>query len=105
MFCLPGIPGLQFSKEKFVKIDNEKRVKEALVVEGGFLDLGFRSVLYRFEIIEKDSNSSIIKSVIEYEIDEEHAANASFVTVSPLATITEAISKYLIEKKTSVMTS
>ncbi|XP_008800114.2 norbelladine synthase-like [Phoenix dactylifera] len=101
----PGMPGSQFSKEKFIKIDNEKRVKEALVVEGGYLDLGFRSFLFRLEIIEKDSNSSIIKSTAEYEIDEEHAANASFVTVAPFATMAETISKYLIEKKTSVMNS
>ncbi|KAG1354247.1 S-norcoclaurine synthase 2 [Cocos nucifera] len=100
-----GTPGVQFYKEKFVKIDNEKRVKEALVVEGGFLDLGFRSVLYRFEIIEKDGNSSIIKSTIEYEIDEEHAANASFVTIASVAAIAETISKHLAEKKTSVMNS
>ncbi|XP_073111631.1 norbelladine synthase [Elaeis guineensis] len=95
----PGIPGVQFSKEKFVKIDNEKRVKEALVVEGGFLELGFRSVLYRLEIIEKDSNSSIIKSAIEYEIDEEHAANASFVTTAPLATIAETIPNISLRRK------
>ncbi|KAG1354246.1 S-norcoclaurine synthase 2 [Cocos nucifera] len=101
----PGTPGIQFYKEKFVKVDNEKRVKEVMVVEGGFLDLGFRSVLYRLEVVEKDSNSSIIKSTIEYEIDEEHAANASFVTIAFLATIAEAISKYLTEKKASVMNS
>ena len=77
----------------------------ALVVEGGYLDLGFRSCLFRVEIVEKDSNSSIIKSAIEYEIDEEHAANASFVTTAPLATIAETMSKYLTEKKTSVMNS
>ncbi|XP_010908499.1 norbelladine synthase [Elaeis guineensis] len=101
----PGTPGVQFYKEKFVKVDNEKRVKEVLVVEGGFLDLGFRSVLFRLENIEKDSNSSFIKSTIEYEIDEEHAANASLVTTAFLATMAETISKYLTEKKTGVMNS
>lgn len=96
---LSGVPGMTYYKEKFVKIDDEKRLKEAIVVEGGYLDIGFTLYLVRFEILEKDDDSSIIKSTIEYELEEEHAANASFVTIGPLATIAETISKHLAEKK------
>jgi hypothetical protein len=28
-------------KEKYTKVDNEKRLKEAEVIEGGYLELGF----------------------------------------------------------------
>ncbi|XP_072962765.1 norbelladine synthase-like [Typha angustifolia] len=98
--CPPGNPGPQYYKEKFVKIDNERRVKEAAVVEGGYLELGFRSFLVRFEILEKESaSSSIIKSTVEYEIDQENASLASIVTIGPVKVIAEAIAKYLMEKK------
>lgn len=86
-------------KEKFVKIDHEKRLKEAIIVEGGYLDMGFKSYLVRLEILEKSSDSSIIRSTIEYEVEEEHAQNAAFVTTDALASISQVVSKYLIEKK------
>nr|WGU11343.1 norbelladine synthase 2 [Crinum x powellii] len=95
----PGIPGLTYHKEKFVKIDHEKRLKDAVIVEGGHLDLGFSSYLIRFEILERPNNSSIVKSTVEYEVDEEHAASASFATTEPLAAIGEAVSKHLLKKK------
>jgi hypothetical protein len=44
---LTGI-GLEYQKEKFIKIDNENFVKEALVVEGTVLDIGFLKYLVRF---------------------------------------------------------
>ncbi|ONK71966.1 uncharacterized protein A4U43_C04F14270 [Asparagus officinalis] len=95
----PGAPGMTYYKEKFIKIDHEKRLKDAIVVEGGYLNLGFSSYLVRFEILEKSSDSSIIKSTIEYELPDEHAANASFVTTAALAAIAEGVSKHLTEKK------
>ncbi|CAL9089347.1 unnamed protein product [Musa textilis] len=95
-----GTSGPQFYKEKFVKIDDEKRLKEAIVVEGGYLELGFLSFLVRFEIIDKEEGvSSIIKSTIEYEVAEEHAGNASLVTTAAVAAIAEAVSGYLMKEK------
>ena len=74
-------------------------MKDTVVVEGGYLTIGFSSYLVRIEIVEKTADSSIIKSTIEYEVDQEHEANASFVSTGPLAAIAEAVSKYLVEKK------
>ncbi|CAL9758082.1 unnamed protein product [Musa acuminata subsp. burmannicoides] len=92
--------GPQFYKEKFVKIDDENRLKEAIVVEGGYLEMGFLSFLVRFEIIDKEEGvSSIIKSTIEYEVDEEHAGNASLVTTAAVAAIAEGVSGYLMKEK------
>ncbi|KAL0013134.1 hypothetical protein SO802_000203 [Lithocarpus litseifolius] len=36
----PGTPGFTDYKEKFTKLDNEKRLKEAEVTEGGYLEVG-----------------------------------------------------------------
>ncbi|KAK7263997.1 hypothetical protein RJT34_31598 [Clitoria ternatea] len=97
----PGVPGPASYKEKFTKVDNEKRIKEAEVVEGGYLELGFSLFRVRFEVIEKGEDSSILKSTIEYEVKEEHAGNASLVSVQPVATIAELAKNYLNRNKTA----
>lgn len=102
-FCmlLTGIPGPPYQKEEFVKVDNENRVKEAKVIEAGFLLFGFQSYLMRFEIVKKDNDSSVIRSTVEYEIDDKHASNASLVTTDLVATIAQVIAKYLKDQKSS----
>ncbi|MED6148741.1 hypothetical protein PIB30_055747 [Stylosanthes scabra] len=96
---VPGIPGPPSYKEKFTKIDNEKRIKETEVVEGGYLELGFTLFRVKFEVIEKGEDSSIIKSTIEYELKEEHAANASLVSTQILANIAQLAKNYLNKNK------
>ncbi|CBI26495.3 hypothetical protein VitviT2T_024096 [Vitis vinifera] len=95
----PGAQGPMIYKEKFTKIDNEKRIKETEVVEGGFLDLGF--TLYRvcIEIVEKDKDSCVIKLKIEYDVKEEAASNASMVTTKPLEGIASVTTTYLLKMK------
>lgn len=39
--------------EEFTNVDNEKYVKEAEVIEAGYLDLRFNYYRVRFEIVEK----------------------------------------------------
>ncbi|KAM3215597.1 hypothetical protein ACQJBY_067557 [Aegilops geniculata] len=95
----PGIPGLEYQKEKFTKIDNENFVKEALVIEGGFLDLGFLKYFVRFEIVGDADKTCTIRSTVEYEVEDEHTGNASFVTTSTFARIAEAITKYIKAQK------
>ncbi|XP_020215444.1 S-norcoclaurine synthase 2 [Cajanus cajan] len=94
-----GVPGPSGYKEKFTKIDNEKRIKETEVVEGGYLELGFTLFRVRFEVIEKGEESSIFKSTIEYEVKEENASNASLVSVQPLVTIAQLAKNYLNKNK------
>lgn len=95
----PGTPGFAGYKEKFIEIDNEKRVRVTDVVEGGYLDVGFTLFRVIFEIIEKGSDSCIIKSTIEYELKEEAAANASFVSTDAVAKIAEICNNYLLNNK------
>ncbi|XP_022148581.1 S-norcoclaurine synthase 2-like [Momordica charantia] len=92
----PGLGATSY-KEKFTKIDNEKRIKETEIVEGGFLDLGFTLYRVRLKIIEKDDDTSIVESTIEYELKEEAAANASLVTIQPLIDIAEAANSHLLD--------
>ncbi|KAJ0970842.1 hypothetical protein J5N97_018801 [Dioscorea zingiberensis] len=98
----PGTPLVQSYKEKFTKIDDEKRVKEAHVVEGGYLQLGFLFYMVRFEVIAQSETTSVVKSTIEYEIEEKFATNSSLVSTYALAIIHETVGKYLIEKKSNV---
>lgn len=56
-------------------------MKEAEVVEGGYLEIGFNKYLVRFEVIEKDEESCITKATIEYDIKEDFTDNASFVSI------------------------
>ncbi|XWS58720.1 hypothetical protein CRYUN_Cryun08bG0058800 [Craigia yunnanensis] len=67
----PGSPGPSYMKEMVTKIDDEKRVKESEVIEGGFKDVEFEHCRLRLQIIEKDAESSIIiRLSVEYEIDD-----------------------------------
>lgn len=71
------------------------------MIEGGFLDLGFRKYLVRFEIIRKEDKTSIIRSTVEYEVDEEHISNASLVSTRVFASIAEATVNYIKDQKSS----
>lgn len=90
--------GFSGYKEKFTKVDNEKHVKEVEMVEGGFLDMGFLLYRVRLEILERDGDSSIIRSTVEYEIAEESAAYASLITTDMLAIIAEVVGKHIAEE-------
>ncbi|KAL7147205.1 hypothetical protein ABFS83_06G092400 [Erythranthe nasuta] len=98
LFFPPGGKGLSSYKEKFTVVDDEKRVKETEVVEGGFLDLGFSLYRVRFEVFDKDEEKECItKATIEYELGEESAANSALVSIQPLVAIMEAAALHLIQ--------
>ena len=74
-------------------------MKELEVMEGGYLDLGLTLFRVRFKVIEKDNDSCIIKSTIEYDVKEEAIANTSYVTTGLVAKIAEVVKNYLIKNK------
>ncbi|XVF42898.1 hypothetical protein PTKIN_Ptkin01aG0402900 [Pterospermum kingtungense] len=98
----PGSPGSGYFIERFTKVDDENRVKETELVEGGYKALGFDVFRVRLEILEKDSESSmtIIRSSIEYQVDDKLAEVASHVSTKPLEIMAEAIGKHLGQNKT-----
>ncbi|XP_042020969.1 norbelladine synthase-like [Salvia splendens] len=95
----PGMGGgMKSFKEKFVVVDNEKRVKEVEVVEGGFLDLGFTLYRVRFNVMEVEGNEKqcITRSTIEYELKEEAAANFEIASIKPYIGLMLLCAKYLL---------
>ncbi|XP_047308980.1 norbelladine synthase-like [Impatiens glandulifera] len=100
VFTPGGAQGFRSYKEKFTKIDHEKRVKETEVIEGGYLDLGFNLFRVRFEIIDKEEGTSCItRSTIEYDVKEEFEDNASFVNIEPLVMLMQAAADILLIAK------
>ncbi|MBA0643627.1 hypothetical protein Goklo_027898 [Gossypium klotzschianum] len=89
-------------KERFTKIDDENRVKETEVLEVGYKDLGFDVVRIQLEIVEKDSESCMVRSTIEYEGDDKLADVVSHVNVRPLEMMAEIIGKHLCQNKSTL---
>ncbi|CAN6195348.1 unnamed protein product [Urochloa humidicola] len=85
----PGIPGLESYKEKFTKVDDENYIKEAEAIDGDILKLGFLYYMIRFEIIAKGPSSSVIRSTIEFEIDDAHPELEAMVSTASLAEAAE----------------
>ncbi|XP_028753368.1 S-norcoclaurine synthase 2-like [Neltuma alba] len=95
----PGFEGPAGYKEKFTKIDNDRRIKEVEIVEGGYLELGFSAFRVRLEVIEKGKNSSSVKSTMEYEFNEEAAPVASLINSQVLAEIALIAKTHLNKNK------
>ena len=74
-------------------------VREVHTTEGGYLQLGFNSFMVRLEIIAKVEAVSVLRSIMDYEIDGEFADKASLVSTATMATIRETTGKYLVEQE------
>ncbi|TVU15946.1 hypothetical protein EJB05_39490, partial [Eragrostis curvula] len=96
---LPGSPSPVTYKEEFTKIDNENYIKEVTAIEGDVLKPGFTKYVTRLQIIDKGPSSSVIKSSVEYEIDDGHPELEAAVTTTPFALAARAIAKYVKENK------
>ncbi|ESR56493.1 hypothetical protein CICLE_v10023642mg, partial [Citrus x clementina] len=91
--------GKSDTKELYRMIDDEKRIIEVEVIEGGLKDLGFDYLLIRAEIIEKDPQTTIVRSTVDYEIDDKLAHKVSLIKMECFQTAIEAIAKYLNTEK------
>nr|DAD17833.1 TPA_asm: hypothetical protein HUJ06_019296 [Nelumbo nucifera] len=94
-----ALPEPRIWKEKFIKIDHQEREKLVRVIEGGFLDIGFRSFDIIFKVIEKDASSCIIQSTTAFELDDKFEDNANRITAGTLWWVAKAISNYVIQNK------
>ncbi|WMV36332.1 hypothetical protein MTR67_029717 [Solanum verrucosum] len=90
-----SLPGNPPYKEKFVLMDDEKRVKEVEIVEGGYLDLGFTFYGIKFEVIEKDENSSFIKLTIDFETKDVENIHLTIPNLQAFLAIMKASADYL----------
>ncbi|CAH1430874.1 unnamed protein product [Lactuca virosa] len=93
----PGVSVKPAFKERFTKIDHEKRVKEIEIIEGGYLDMGCTSYRITLEFMEKENEESscILRVTVEYEANED----ASFVTIKPLMNTLKFVNQYLQNNK------
>lgn len=89
---------IEYSVEKFTKIDKEKYVKETEVTEGGYMQMGCSLYRVRFEITEKEKDCCIIKSTIEYKFKPEAAVDPSVISIQPFQLLAQAANNYLINK-------
>ncbi|MCL7037826.1 hypothetical protein MKW94_001784 [Papaver nudicaule] len=88
------------NKEKFVTIDDRRRLKEILQTEGGYLDLGVTNLMESFQITRKGANSCIIKSMINYEVPDDLAANvAPLISIEGLINMAKVAANYIIDSK------
>ncbi|KAI3853316.1 hypothetical protein MKX03_021871 [Papaver bracteatum] len=84
--------------EKFVTIDNRRRLKQVLQTEGGYLAMGVTYYMESFQIIRKGADSCIIKSMINYEVPDDLAANVSeLISVEVLIKMAKVVAKYAID--------
>ncbi|KAM7269788.1 hypothetical protein ACFE04_025285 [Oxalis oulophora] len=92
----PGTPEPSYLKEKFIRIDDENRIKETEIFEGAYKALGFDFIGAKLEILESESSeSSIVRSSIVYEGDDKLSDMVPMISTKPLDLIAEIFVKYL----------
>ncbi|KAL0382523.1 UNVERIFIED_CONTAM: hypothetical protein Scaly_0539600 [Sesamum calycinum] len=101
-----GTAGLPWYKEKCTVVDDERRVKDAEMLEGGLMDLGFTLYRYQMEVIEKEGKRGecIVRGSIEFEL-KEAAANAALGSIEPLVAVMQVAADYLIKSQTTTTTT
>ncbi|KAK9144284.1 hypothetical protein Sjap_004187 [Stephania japonica] len=91
----PGSIPLTY-KEKFVTIDDQRRLKEVKQIEGGYLDMGCTFYMDSFRIKEKGCESCVIVSKTEYEVPNKDVLSKvePYISIDSLANMATAISNY-----------
>jgi hypothetical protein len=85
--------------EKFIKVDNEGYVKQAVMINGGILKAGFLSYMIQFKIIGKGPDASGIRSTIEYEFDDGRPELEDLISTEALDQAAELFAKYAKEHR------
>ncbi|KAK9136108.1 hypothetical protein Syun_015438 [Stephania yunnanensis] len=85
-------------EEKFVTIDNEKRLKEVVMVKGGYLDMGCTFYMDTIHVIAKGPDSCIVASKVNYEVPNEEIEQkvAPFISTEALEAMANVITNYVI---------
>ncbi|KAI3935096.1 hypothetical protein MKW92_029693 [Papaver armeniacum] len=96
---LPGFVPRTY-KEKIVTMDHKKRYKEVQMIEGGYLDMGFTYVMVIHEVLAKECNSCIIRSIVKCEVKDEFAANVSNIrnTFDGYVALARAVPEYIAKQ-------
>ncbi|KAK8527389.1 hypothetical protein V6N12_054602 [Hibiscus sabdariffa] len=81
--------------ERFIVINDEKKVKVAKGLEGGCLAIGCSVQIVQFDIIEKRKDSCIIRSDIAYAVKKEFEANDPKPNIQLLAAAAQIAKRFL----------
>eukprot|EP00928_Gymnodinium_smaydae_P076211 TRINITY_DN59198_c0_g1_i1.p1 TRINITY_DN59198_c0_g1~~TRINITY_DN59198_c0_g1_i1.p1 ORF type:complete len:193 (+),score=4.21 TRINITY_DN59198_c0_g1_i1:34-612(+) len=93
-------------KEKFVLIDDERRLKKVEMIEGGWLDMGCTFYMDTIQILPTGPCSCIIRSSTEYYVKPEVANKVvPLITTVPLQAMAEAIVKIVMSNKSKSKSS
>ncbi|XWS09957.1 hypothetical protein CRYUN_Cryun39dG0034500 [Craigia yunnanensis] len=92
---LTFVPGNSSYTERFIVVDDQKRVKVAKGLEGGCLAIGCSVQIVRFDIMEKTNASCIIKSDIAYDVKKEFEANDPKPNIQLLAAAAQIAKRHL----------
>ncbi|KAL0340881.1 UNVERIFIED_CONTAM: hypothetical protein Sradi_4604900 [Sesamum radiatum] len=97
VFLAPGGAGPSSYKEKFLVVDDVKRVKLGEIIEGGPLEQGFKSYLTRLEAIKKKGKKDecIMIGTIEYVLKDESALPLVSSNLEGLYNIMKAVADYV----------
>ncbi|KAK4436137.1 S-norcoclaurine synthase 2 [Sesamum alatum] len=97
VFFAPGTPGPAWYKEKFLVVDDEKRVKVGVFTEGGVLEQGFESYVVVLEAIEKEGKKDecVMRGTIEYVLYDEAAIPLVTSSIEGLFTIMKIIAAHV----------
>ncbi|KAL4310975.1 hypothetical protein GQ457_01G004730 [Hibiscus cannabinus] len=96
---LTFVPGNSSYTERFIVINDEKRVKVAKGLEGGCLAIGCSDQIVQFDIIEKTKDSCIIRSDIAYAVKKGFEANDPKPNIELLAAAAQIAKKFLESSK------
>ncbi|KAK4423493.1 S-norcoclaurine synthase [Sesamum alatum] len=101
------VPGPAWYKEKFLVVDDEKRVKVGVFTEGGVLEQGFESYVVVLEAIEKEGKKDecIMRGTIEYVLNDEAAIPLVTSSIEGLLTIMKIIADYVTKNHNSKNTT
>ncbi|KAK4436133.1 S-norcoclaurine synthase [Sesamum alatum] len=104
---IQGVPGPAWYKEKFLVVDDEKRVKVGVFTEGGVLEQGFESYVVVLEAIEKEGKKDecIMRGTIEYVLNNEAAIPLVTNSIEGLLTIMKIIADYVTKNHNSKSTT
>ncbi|KAK8622748.1 hypothetical protein V6N13_117651 [Hibiscus sabdariffa] len=99
---LTFVPGNSSYTDKFIVINDAKKVKVAMGLEGGCLAIGCSVQIVKLEIIEKTRDSCIIRSDIGYAVKKEFEANDPKPNIQLLAAAAQIAKRFLESSGTAM---
>ncbi|KAL0382537.1 UNVERIFIED_CONTAM: hypothetical protein Scaly_0541000 [Sesamum calycinum] len=113
VFLAPGVPGPAWYKQKYLVVDDVRRVKVAPTIEGGVFEQGFKSYITRLEAIEKkgkteretETDECIMIGTVEFVLEDESAFPLVASSIEGLYDIMKAVADYVIKHHDTITTT